>query len=84
MFDYALDEKHYRYKNNSGLFDVTDRSENNMEGVKNSFQEFIKTNKVQSEDTILYRTFWKNPLAFWRWNSYINSEDKRYKLPYKQ
>ena len=34
-----------------------------------------------TKDTVVYRLFWKNPLAFWRWAEYFN--DKRYDLPYK-
>ena len=33
-------------------------------------------------DTILYRIFWKNPLAFWRWRYYIFGNDK-FDFPYK-
>ncbi|WP_461788650.1 hypothetical protein [Pedobacter sp.] len=36
----------------------------------------------KTSDRILYRTFWKNPFAFWRWHTYFNG-DERYKLPYK-
>lgn len=84
IFDYALDEKHYRYRNHSGSFDVTDRSGNNLKGVESSFKEFVKNNKLKPIDTILYRNFWKNPLAFWRWHSYFNVKDERYGLPYKK
>ncbi|MFC1225857.1 hypothetical protein ACFE6N_18785 [Pedobacter sp. BG31] len=83
LFDYTLDEKHYRYRNASGNFDVADRSGNNIIGIKESFKAYVKSNKVKEEDAILYRTFWKNPIAFWRWHSYFNTKDERYKLPYK-
>lgn len=73
----------YKYSNNSGSFNVTDRSGNNIRGVKNSFNEFVKSNNPKSTDTVLYRTFWKNPLAFWRWHTYFNDNDERYDLPYK-
>jgi len=84
IFDYVIDEKHYRYSNHSGSFDVTDRSGSNLKGVEGSFKEFVKSRELKPIDTILYRTFWKNPLAFWRWHTYFNSKDKRYKLPYKK
>ena len=84
LFDYVLDENHYRYSNDSGNFDVTDRSGNNIIGIKESFKEYVKTNKVQEADTVLYRKFWKNPIAFWRWHTYFNTKDDRYKLPYKK
>lgn len=84
IFDYIFDDKHYRYKNYSGIFDVTDRSGNNVKGVRNSFKEYVKSNNLKPTDTILYRTFWKNPLAFWRWHTYFNAKDERYKLPYKR
>lgn len=83
LFDYALDEKHYRYSNASGNFNVTDRSGNNIIGIKESFKEYVKSNRVKETDTVLYRTFWRNPIAFWRWHTYFNSKDERYKLPFK-
>nr|WP_315418263.1 hypothetical protein [uncultured Pedobacter sp.] len=48
IFDYALDEKHYRYSNDSGNFDLTDRSGNNITGIKESFKEYVKSEKQQS------------------------------------
>lgn len=83
IFDYALDDKHYRYANHSESFNVTDRSGNNIIGVKKSFKVYLIGNNLKPVDTVLYRTFWKNPFAFWRWHSYLNSKDDRYKLPYK-
>ena len=78
-FDYILDEQHYRYTNKSGSFENIDRSGSNIKGVRNRFEHF-KIESKKPEDR-LYRRFWKNPLAFWRWHSYF-SNDPRYDLPY--
>ena len=46
--------------------------------IKMSFEDYKKTNP---NDTILYRTFHKNPIFFWKWRVYLFEE--MYQLPYK-
>jgi hypothetical protein len=75
------DENHYRYSNADGSFTGVDipfkgRLYNLAPVLPKSFKEKHPT----SSDTIVYRLFWKNPLAFWRWGEYYY--DKRYNLPY--
>ena len=81
LVDWAIDLHHYRFSNASGSFTVINTASADMTGVKLAFQEYIKTKHPEPRDTILYRIFSKNPLAFWRWNSYLF--DERHKLPYK-
>lgn len=42
--------------------------------------EEFKQQNPHSSDTILYRTFKRNPFVFWRWHDYVFHP--RYKLPY--
>ena len=75
-----LDEGHYRYSNADGSFtgiDIKSRKYNLSPVVPDSYRK----EHPNSTDTLVYRVFWKNPLAFWRWRTYFT--DKRYKLPYK-
>ena len=48
-----------------------------MFGLFESFKQ-----KHPEKPPVVYRLFWKNPLAFWRWSDYL-SDDPHYKLPYK-
>jgi hypothetical protein len=42
--------------------------------------EEFKQEHPESRDTILYRTFRRNPFVIWRWHDYLFHP--RYKLPY--
>jgi hypothetical protein len=77
--NYIIDEKHYRYSSYYGEFTIIDRSISNVKGVLLSFDEYKKTYQLKNQN--LYRIFYKNPLAFWRWHSYFGN-DPRYNLPY--
>ena len=80
LFSIFFDEDNYRYSNADGTYtnmDVKGSHYNLMPMVPGSFQ----SEHPGTSDTIVYRLFWKNPLAFWRWSDYFT--DKRYSLPYK-
>jgi hypothetical protein len=81
LVDWAMDLHHYKFSNASGSFTVTNTSTTKMTGINSAFQEYVKIKHPAPKDTVLYRIFSKNPLAFWRWNSYLF--DERHKLPYK-
>jgi hypothetical protein len=50
-----------------------------FQGAMRRFERYKQENP-QSADTILYRTFRRNPLIVWRWHDYFFHP--RYKLPY--
>jgi hypothetical protein len=79
LLDYIIDDKHYRYSDYNGHFAIIDRSGHNVKGVLSFFKDYQKKNNLQ--DQKLYRLFYKNPLAFWRWYTYFG-DDPRYNLPY--
>jgi hypothetical protein len=79
LLDYIIDDKHYRYSNYNGGFAIIDRSGHNVKGVLSFFEDYNKNNFIKNKK--LYRLFYKNPLAFWRWYSYFG-DDPRYELPY--
>jgi hypothetical protein len=72
------DNEHYRYSTKNGQFTFT-------EGSKgwDTAMLYRKFNAYQNEtkDSVLYRVFSKNPLAFWRLREYFF--DTKYKLPYR-
>jgi hypothetical protein len=49
------------------------------EGALRRF-ELYKQENPATTDTVLYRTFKRNPLLIWRWHDYLFHP--RYKLPY--
>jgi hypothetical protein len=51
----------------------------NFEGALRRF-ELYKQENPATTDTVLYRTFKRNPLLIWRWHDYLFHP--RYKLPY--
>ncbi|MCA0228913.1 hypothetical protein [Runella limosa] len=53
--------------------------QDDLSRVKASFDEYQKT---QHQKVVLYRTFAKNPLYFWKWRSYL--WDEKYEYPYKE
>lgn len=50
-----------------------------LERIERSFGEFRKVHP-QTQDTVLYRTFTRNPLKFWYWRDYLTN--CRYAYPY--
>lgn len=79
FLDYIIDEKHYRYSSYDGQFAFIDRSGHTVNDVTGAFNNYQQKNKLK--DQKLYRLFYKNPLAFWRWYSYFN-HDIRYDFPF--
>ncbi len=74
----VADTNHYRYSNSNGIFTFIEESKGRDTAMLNRwFSEY----KKETNDTILYRLFSKNPLAFWRYVDYFN--DPKYKLPFK-
>lgn len=72
--------KPYRYETqNSEFHFVLHDNKNKVEWMENRFKEFLKNNP-QTNDTILYRTFKKNPLKFWNWQFYMTSDIYDYEL----
>jgi hypothetical protein len=80
LFTALFDEGHYRYSNANGSFTAVDILSRKYNLAKIVPDSFLKEH-INSTDSIVYRTFWKNPLAFWRWAEYFT--DPRYELPYK-
>ncbi len=80
-FQFA-DEEHYQYSNYNGSNTTQERifKPGNLAWIKRLHQTWLAKNP-NTPDKKLYRVFWKNPLAFWRWKSYFF--DERYHLPYK-
>jgi hypothetical protein len=82
FFGFFFDQHHYRYSNGDGTWTVI---ENQFKGEHLRFEKTIPKEilyeKYPGADTIIYRLFWRNPLAFWRLGEYIY--DKRYTIPYK-
>lgn len=50
-----------------------------VEYMEYHFQKFLKENP-DTNDTILYRTFKRNPLKFWNYRFYMTSEMYNYEL----
>ena len=81
VYGLLFDEDHYRYSNANGTYtgqDIKSRRYNLSPTVPKQFL----AEYPGITDTLVYRLFWKNPLAFWRWYEYV-SGDPRYNLPYK-
>lgn len=68
----------YRTINNEFSFIVIEEKGRDIPMMKNQFNSFLIEN-LYTKDTILFRTFKKEPLKFWNWNSYFT--DKKYKYP---
>jgi hypothetical protein len=77
-----LDLKHvYHYSTLQGELQTAERPFKGCNyGCVEMVLEEYKRQYPQSGDTILYRTFKRNPLIFWRWHDYVFHP--RYKLPY--
>ncbi len=69
---------HHRYSSSTAGFTFLEQYQGRDTAMlKKKFDLF----KKETSDTILYRLFSKNPLAFWRYIDYY--KDPRYDLPYK-
>ena len=77
VFSLFGDNDHFKYSNYNGEFTFTEFKGRDTIMLKKVFNLFSE----KSGDTILYRFFSKNPLAFWRINKYFT--DPKYNLPYK-
>lgn len=79
----SVDAEHYSYSNASGTATFM---EDFYKGRKiGKLEEFRVINPICivpgfENDTLMYRLYAKNVLAFWRWKSYFT--DYRYELPY--
>ncbi len=69
---------HFETKNSEFQYTLI-ANKDKVEGMKNLFKEFLKNNP-QTNDTVLYRTFKRNPLKFWNWRFYMTSDMYDYKL----
>ena len=69
---------HFETKNSEFQFTLTDNKDK-IEWMENRFQVFLKNNP-QTNDTVIYRTFEKNPFKFWNWKFYMESELYDYEL----
>ncbi|MCZ2458284.1 MAG: hypothetical protein LC128_01545 [Chitinophagales bacterium] len=82
VFGLILDDDYYRYSNGDGSLTF---SEIPFKGRLYNLSPIVPKSFIQTHpntnDTLVYRLFWKNPLYFWRWGEYFY--DKRYELPYK-
>ena len=81
FFELWIDYNHYKYSNGDGSWRIT---ENLFMNDRFHFRRSLNTQKFLERypgaDTIVYRNFTKNPLAFWRYGKYFF--DRRYTLPY--
>jgi len=79
LFDYGFDLHHYQYTNFNGEFYKRTSGPYDYYMATGSYESFLKSTNPKPVDTTLYRTFWRNPLAFWRYYSYFG---KQYSFPY--
>ena len=79
VFNVVLDEGHYSYGTSNGTFTFTEFKSRDKALMERLFDRY-KTKYGENGDTILYRTFRRNPLAFWRYKDYLSGN--RYDLPY--
>ncbi len=83
LFMISVDADRYCYANLSGTVTVMENRFKNR-----AISDFSQFSHVKPEcrvpgfegDTLMYRLFSKQPLAFWRWKEYLT--DERYNLPY--
>ena len=83
IYKIAFDQTLYKYGNSDASFTVQDHLGKEHSGVfsiKGGFDNYLHEYPL-TNNKILYRLFWRNPLCFWRWMEYIFSDE--YKLPYK-
>ena len=82
IFHTFTNEGYYQYSNYNGSNTIEEGVHKGygLALMKRLHQAWINENP-QAPDKKLYRIFWKNPLAFWRWKGYF--KDERYELPFK-
>lgn len=69
----------FKTEHNEFQFSVIESKGRDVDMMERNFTIF-KTNNEMTKDTLLYRTFKRNPLKFWNWYEYI--VDEKYKYPY--
>ena len=69
----------YETQNTEFAFTVIPEKGRDTEMMERQFQKFLKENP-QSKDTIIYRTFKRNPLKFWNWSFYMTSDLYKYQV----
>lgn len=69
---------HFETKNSEFQYTLVD-NKNKVESMENNFQIFLKNNP-KTNDTVVYRTFKRNPLKFWNWRFYMTSDLYDYEL----
>lgn len=77
VFSLFGDSDHFRYSNYNGEFTFVEFKGRDTAMLKRKLEHY----KSEKGDSVIYRLFSKNPLAFWRINKYYT--DPKYKLPYK-
>ena len=77
VFSLFGDNDHFRYSNYNGEFTFVEFKGRDTAVLKRKMEHL----KLEKQDSLIYRLFSKNPLAFWRINKYFT--DTKYKLPYK-
>ena len=81
FFELFVDWNHYRLSNGDGRWRFTEiRHKGSVFHFHRTFPDEMKK-QYPGADTIFYRNFSKNPLAFWRYRDYFT--DRLYTLPYK-
>ena len=76
----TIDQNHYKFSNYNGSFTSIVFLDRDYEMTTGTYEHFLKVYPNIS-DKNLYRTFWRNPLCYWRWGEYFT--DTIYNHPYK-
>ena len=66
--------------NSKFVFNAVPAKGRGTDMMERHFQKFLNNNP-ETADTVLYRTFKRNPLKFWNWRYYLTSD--LYKYPMK-
>jgi hypothetical protein len=80
IFPVLSDWKWYHYTTKDGKFqfDEFPAKERDLQMMHRVWKSYKQIN--QPTDTVIYRTFIRNPLKFWEWRDYF--ENPRYQYPY--
>ena len=70
----------FETSNSEFVFTTVPAKERDTDLMERHFQDYLKNNP-QTTDTVIYRTFKRNPLKFWNWRFYLTSD--LYKYPVK-
>lgn len=79
LFEPVIKSYEYESLNSEFEFLVVPAKGRDTDTMERNFQKFLENNP-QSNDTIIYRTFQKNPLEFWNWGFYLASDLYNYEL----